>query len=51
MSESGRRRRRRVEPTDEWEQLLQLFECPEQEGYEVIRPLALFGSSVAERAG
>jgi transposase len=49
-SASDRRRRRRVEPTDEWERLLPLFEWPEQEGYEVIRPLVLFGSSVAKRA-
>ena len=50
MSTSGGGRRRRVEPTDEWERLLLLFEWPEQEGYEVIRPLVLFGNSVAERA-
>jgi putative transposase len=47
---STRRRRRRVEPTDEWELLLPLFEWPEQESYEAIRPLVLFGESVAERA-
>ncbi len=45
-----RRNRRRVEPTDEWEALVPLFLWPEQEDYEVIRPLLLFGSSVAERA-
>jgi putative transposase len=45
-----RRNRRRVEPTDEWEALVPLFLWPEQENYEVIRPLVLFGSSVAERA-
>jgi hypothetical protein len=50
MSASDRRRRRRVEPTDKWERLLRLFEWPEQEGYEVIRPLVLFGSSVAKPA-
>jgi len=46
------RRRRRVEPTDElrFEQLLPLFDWPEQKRYEVIRPLILFGSSVARRA-
>ena len=47
---SGGGRRRRVEPTDEWERLLPLFEWPEQEGYEVIRPLVLFDSSVTKRA-
>jgi putative transposase len=45
-----RRDRRRVEPTDEWEALASLFLWPEQENYEVIRPLVLFGSPVAERA-
>jgi putative transposase len=50
VSASGRRGRRRVEPTDEWELLVPLFEWPEQESYEEIRPLVLFGSSVAERA-
>ncbi len=47
---TGGRRRRRVEPTHEWEQLKVLCEWPEQLGYEEIRPLVLFGSSVAERA-
>ena len=46
-----RRRGRRVEPTDEWEQLRLLCGWPEQLAYEEIRPLVLFGSSVAERAG
>ena len=44
------RRRRKAEHTDEWERLLPLFEWPEQERYETIRPLVLFGDSVAERA-
>jgi transposase len=43
-------RRRRVEPTDDWEQLALLCLWPEQRAYEEIRPLTLFGSSVAERA-
>ena len=47
----GTNRRERAEPTGEWERLLPLFEWPEQERYEAIRPLVLFGSSVAERAG
>ena len=46
----GRRRKRRVEPTDDWEQLALLCGWPEQLAYEEIRPLTLFGSSVAERA-
>ena len=44
------RRRRKAEHTEEWERLLPLFEWPEQERYETIRPLVLFGDSVAERA-
>jgi putative transposase len=43
-------RRRRVEPTDEWEQLALLCLWPEQRAYEEIRPLTLFGSSVADRS-
>ena len=46
----GEGRRRKVEPTDDWQELLPLFEWPEQEAYEELRPLVLFGSSVAERA-
>ena len=46
----GRRRRRRVEPTDDWEQLELLCRWPEQVRYEEIRPLVLFGGSVAQRA-
>jgi len=44
------RRRRRVEPTDDWEQLLLLTRWPEQVRYELIRPVVLFGESAAERA-
>jgi len=44
-------RGRRVEPADDWEQLRLLMRWPEQVRYEEIRPLVLFGSSVAERAG
>jgi transposase len=43
-------RRRRVEPTDDWEQLELLCLWPEQRDYELIRPLVLFGSPAAERA-
>jgi hypothetical protein len=41
---------RRVERTDDWEQLEILFGWPEQARYELIRPLVLFGEQVAERA-
>ena len=44
------RKRPRVEPTDDWKQLKLLFGWPEQVRYEELRPLVLFGSSVAERA-
>jgi putative transposase len=43
-------RPRRVEPTDDWEQLELLCLWPEQRDYELIRPLVLFGSPAAERA-
>jgi putative transposase len=35
--------RRRVEPTEEWEQIELLCGWPEQREYELIRPLVLFG--------
>jgi hypothetical protein len=44
------RRRRRVEPTDDWEQIELLCVWPEQRDYELIRPLVLFGSPASERA-
>lgn len=47
----ARRRRRRVEPTDDWEQLKLLCRWPEQLAYEEIRPTTLFGVPVSERAG
>jgi putative transposase len=46
----GRRRRRRVDPTDDWEQLELLCAWEEQREYERIRPLVLFGGPVPERA-
>jgi transposase len=46
----GRRGRRKAESTDDWQELLPLFDWPEQQVYEEIRPLVLFGSSVVERA-
>jgi putative transposase len=45
-----RRRRRRVEPTNDWEQLELLCTWDEQREYERIRPLVLFGEPVPERA-
>lgn len=47
MGENGRRR---IETTDEWEQIELLCAWPEQRDYELIRPLVLFGSSTSERA-
>ncbi len=46
----GTNRRERAQPTHEWELLLPLFEWPEQERYEEIRPLMLFDGSVVRRA-
>jgi putative transposase len=43
-------KRGRLRPTHEWDLLVPLFEWPEQERYEEIRPLVLFDVSVAERA-
>jgi putative transposase len=42
--------RRRVEPTNDWEQIKLLCGWPEQRDYELIRPLVLFGSPASERA-
>ena len=47
---ASRPRRRRVEPTDDWEQLKLLSKWPEQAEYELIRPIVLFGSPASERA-
>jgi hypothetical protein len=41
----GRRRRRRVDRTDDWEQLELLCAWDEQRAYEKIRTLVLFGGS------
>jgi hypothetical protein len=45
----GRRGRRRVGPTDDWEQLELLCTWEKQRKYERIRPLVLFGKPVPER--
>ena len=49
---TGKRKKRRrcVEPTDDWEQLELLCAWDEQIEYERIRPLVLFGEPLAERA-
>jgi putative transposase len=44
------RRRRRVEPAEDWEQIELLCAWPEQRNYELIRPSVLFGSQASERA-
>lgn len=44
------RERRRVEQTNDWQQIRQLFWWPEQEEYEKFRQPVLFGTSIAERA-
>jgi putative transposase len=49
MGESGHRRRR-IEPTDDWEQLRLLCRWPEQLAYEEMRPTVLFDLPVSERA-
>jgi putative transposase len=46
----GTSKRRKIEPTHDWQLLLPFFGWPEQERYEEIRPLVLFDASVAERA-
>jgi len=50
MGTGKHRRRRRVEPTDDWEQLELLCAWDEQREYERIRPLVLFGEPLPERA-
>jgi hypothetical protein len=47
---TSRPRRRRVESTNEWEQVELLCAWPEQRDYELIRPLELFGSPADGRA-
>ena len=43
-------KRQWVEPTDDWGPLELLLKWPEQWEYELIRPIVVFGGSVAERA-
>jgi hypothetical protein len=49
-SMGGRKRRGRVEHTDEWERIELLCAWPEQRDYELIRPLVHFGDPVAQWA-
>jgi putative transposase len=42
--------RARRQPTDDWDQLRQLVASPEQERYELLRPIVLFGQQVTDRA-
>jgi transposase len=44
------RKRQRREPTHDWQKIEQLVLWPEQEQYERIRPIVLFGQTAAERA-
>ncbi len=46
----GRRKKRRVGPTHEWEQIELLRAWDEQVEHERIGPLVLFGEPVPERA-
>jgi hypothetical protein len=41
-----RAKRRWVPPTEEWAQLRLFVRSPEQELYETVRPIALFGRSI-----
>jgi putative transposase len=40
----------RRDPTDDWEQLCLLVGSPEQEAYEILRAIVLFGQPTVERA-
>ena len=46
----GKRKRRRVDPNHEWEQIDLLCAWEEQRYYERVRPLVLFGEPVPERS-
>ena len=43
-------RRQRRKCTHDWQQLQQYTLWPEQKGYELLRPVVLFGETAAERA-
>ena len=44
------RKRALLEPTDDWQQLQFQLDWPEQQRYELIRPVVVFGSPPVERA-
>jgi hypothetical protein len=44
------RKRERIDPTDDWPQLQLHLDWPEQAGYELIRPVVVFGHSPVDRA-
>lgn len=44
------RKRQRRELTHDWQQIKQYTLWPEQEQYERLRPIVLFGQTAAERA-
>jgi putative transposase len=44
------RKRKRREPTHDWQEIQQLTLWPEQEVYERLRPIILFGEPAAERS-
>ncbi|MDP9364093.1 MAG: helix-turn-helix domain-containing protein, partial [Chloroflexota bacterium] len=46
----GAPKRVRIDPTDDWQQLRLRVRFPEQETYELLRPIVLFGQPAAERA-
>ena len=43
----GAPKRVRSDPTDDWEQLRLRVHFPEQETYELLRPIVLFGQPAA----
>lgn len=45
-----KRKRERRERTHDWQQIQQYTLWPEQKAYELLRPIVLFGETVAERA-
>ncbi len=47
----GAPKRVRSDPTDDWQQLRLRVRFPEQETYELLRPIVLFGQSASTQAG
>jgi len=50
QQDMGMGKPRRITPTDNWEQLQLFITSPEQERYEEIRPILLFGQPPGTRA-